>query len=109
MTQKPSVAEGTIVKASINTYGSVNKEAGWNRKEVTLRQTRASVEDVLRSAELGDGRPLFDLVADASGLKKNYTIVLNGRPLWNHEDLGVEIKSGDQVAALDILYPIGGG
>ena len=87
----------------------MSKEAGWNCKEVKLEQARVTVKDALGSAELGDGRTLLDLVADESGIKEDYTIVLNGRPLWNPDDLRIEIKSGAQVAALDILYPIGGG
>ena len=98
-----------MVKVSISTYGSVNKETGWNCKEVKLQQARVTVEDVLRSAELGGGRTLFDLVGRESGIKDGYTILLNERPLWNPDDLRIEIKNGDQVAALDILYPIDGG
>ena len=98
-----------MVKVIISTYGSVNKEAGWDCKEIKLEQARVTVGDVLRSAELGGGRTLFDLVGHESGIKDGYTILLNERPLWNSDDLGIEIKSEDQVAALDILYPIDGG
>ena len=98
-----------MVKVNVTTYGSVNKEAGWSCQEVELEQERVTIEDVLRSAELGDGRSLFDLVADESGIKERYTILLNGRPLWNPRDLKVEITGRDQVTALDILYALGGG
>ena len=42
-----------MVKVIISTYGSVNKEAGWDCKEIKLEQARVTVGDVLRSAELG--------------------------------------------------------
>lgn len=59
---------------------------GWDSKEVKLEQGRVTVEDVLRSVELEDGRTLFDLVADESGTKESYTSLLNGRPLWNAKE-----------------------
>ncbi len=98
-----------MVKASINTYGSVNKEVGWSSKEVKLEQERVTIEDVLRSAELGDGKTLFNLVADESGIKESYMIMINGRPLQNAKELKMEIKSGDAVTAMDFVLLAGGG
>ncbi len=98
-----------MVKVSISTYGSVNKEAGWDCKEFRLEQAMVTVEDVLRSAKLEDGKTLFDLVADKRGLKEDYTILLNGRPLQSPKDLRREIKGEDLITAMGILYPIGGG
>ncbi len=98
-----------MVKLRVTTYGSVNKELGCNCIEVELEQARVTVEDALRSVELGDGSTLFDLVADESGIKDGYTILLNGLPLWNPEDLKGKIESEDVVTAMDILSAIGGG
>ena len=98
-----------MVKVHISTYGSVNEEAGWDSKEIKLEQARVTVEDVLRAVELGGGKTLLNLVADESGVKDSYTILLNGRPLWNPKDLKREIKDEDLVTAMDILYPVGGG
>ena len=98
-----------MVKVKVTTYGSVNEELGCNCIEVKLEQARVTVEDALRAAELVDGRTLFDLVADDTGVKEGYTILLNGRPLWNPEDLKRNIGSEDVVTAMDVLSAIGGG
>ncbi len=98
-----------MVNVSISTFGSVNKEVGWSCKELSLAQEGVTVEDVLKSVRLRDGRILFDLVGDESGIKDNYTILLNGRPLWNPKDLKTEVRSEDLVTAMDILQAIGGG
>ena len=98
-----------MIKVNVSTYGSVNKEVGWSSKEVKLEQAKVTVEDVLKSAELGGGRTLFDLVADEWGVKEDYTILLNGHPLWSPKDLKREIKDADLITAMGILYPIGGG
>ena len=98
-----------MVKVRITTYGTLNKRVAWNSHEVTLEQETVTVEDVLRSAELGDGTTLFDLVAYEDGISNNHTILLNGRPLWQSKDLKMTIKEGDEISALDILFAIGGG
>ncbi len=98
-----------MVKVSLTTYGSVNKDAGWNSKEARLEKERVTIEDVLRSAELDDGGTLFDLVAEENGIKESYAIFLSGRLLWNPVDLKMEIKSGDQLAILDFPFIAGGG
>lgn len=98
-----------MVKVKITSYGNVNKELGCDCIQVELEQERVTVEDALRAAELGDGRNLFDLVADDTGVKDGYTILLNGRSLWNPEDLKRNIGSEDVVTAMDVLSAIGGG
>ncbi len=98
-----------MTKVNVSTYGSVNKEAGWDCQEVKLEQTKVTAEDVLRSAALGNGKALFDLVAAEGGVKEDYTVLLNGRPLKSHEDLQRELKDEDLITAMGILYPIGGG
>lgn len=62
-------------KMSISTYGSVNKEAGWNSQEVKAEKEKITIEDVLRSSELKDGRALFDLIAEGNRIKENYAQV----------------------------------
>ena len=98
-----------MIKVSVSTYGRVNKEAGWDCKEFKLEQARVTVEDVLRSAKVEDGRTLFDLVADERGVKEDYTILLNDRTLRSHEYLRREIKDEGLVMALGIIEAIGGG
>ncbi|MFC2047480.1 hypothetical protein ACFLTK_04325 [Chloroflexota bacterium] len=98
-----------MIKVSISTYGSVNKKSGWHLKELTLKQAKATVDDVLKSTSLEDGTVMFDIVADNDGVKKDYSILLNGRPLWNPKDLKSEIKSGDLITATGILEMLGGG
>ena len=97
------------MKVCISTYGTVNEEVGWSYKEVQLEQEKGTVEDVLRMIQLRDGTKLFNLVADTNGTKDNYTILLNGHRLWDRQDIKMEIKSGDLIAVMDFLYPIGGG
>ena len=99
----------TVVKVIINTYGTVNKDAGWNSQEVKLEKEKVTIEDALRSAGLEDERTLFDLVAEENRLKESYAIFLTGRLLWNPVDLKMEIKSGDQLDILDFPFVAGGG
>lgn len=98
-----------MIKVNISTYGSVNKEVGWHFKEVTIEQAKMTVENVLKSMELGDGRTLFDLVGEEGKIKSSYIILLNGRPLWDSEGLKIEITSGDLVTAMDVIEVMGGG
>ena len=98
-----------MIIVNISTYGSVSEEAGWNCKEVMLEQARATVEGALISAKLRNGRNLLDLVADEHGVKEDYTVLLNGRPLWKPKDLKREVQSKNLITAMGILYPIGGG
>ncbi len=98
-----------MVQVSVSTYGNVNKEAGWNSKEVTIEQERATVEDVLKSVKLGDGRALFDLVGDAGQIKDEYMIWLNGVILRDPKDLQREVKNEDEIVAGDFVEAIGGG
>ena len=98
-----------MIKVSIHTYGSVNKVAGWGSKDIKLEQDRATLEDVLRAVNLSEEKTLFDLVAGESGIKDDYTIILNGRPLWNPKDLKSKIENEDMVTAMDMLTAIGGG
>ena len=86
-----------MAKVIINTYGSANKAAGWNSREVKLEKAEVAIEDVLKSAELEDGRTLFALVAKENGMKDNYAIFLRGRLLWHPVDLKMRIRSGDQL------------
>jgi len=87
-----------MIRVSINTYGSINKEAGWSSKEIKLEQDRVMLEDVLRAVKLGKERTISDLVADE-----------NGCPLWNPKNLKSNIENEDVVTAMDILTAIGGG
>ena len=64
---------------------------------------------MLRSAALGNRKALFDLVADEGGVKEDYAVLLNGRPLKSHEDLRRELKDEDLITAMGVFYPIGGG
>ena len=98
-----------MVTVNISIYGTVSEEAGWSCKEVKLEQTKATVEDVLMSVKLRNGRTLLDLVADEHSVKEDYTVLLNGRPLWSPKDLKRAINSKDLITAMGILYPIGGG
>jgi sulfur carrier protein ThiS len=98
-----------MIKVNINTYGTVNREVGWSSKVIQLGQERVTVEDVLREVNLEGDRTLFDLVANERGIKDGYTVLLNGRTLWNGKDLKKEIKSEDGVTVMDILHLMGGG
>lgn len=98
-----------MIKVNVRTYGIVNKEAGWDSKEVKLEQARVTAEDILRSVALQYGGALFDLVADERGVKEDYTVLLNDSTLRSAEDLKREIKDEDQIMALGIIEAIGGG
>jgi len=98
-----------MVKVIISTFGSVNKNAGWNSQEVQLEKEGVTIEDVLSSAELEDGRTLFDLVAEGSRLKESYAIFLSGLLLLHPVDLKMGIESGDTLAILDFPFILGGG
>ncbi len=98
-----------MIKVNVRTYGIVNKEAGWDSKEVKLEQAIVTVEDILRSVSLQYGGALFDLVADEQGVKEDFTVLLNDSTLRSTEDLKREIKDEDQITALGILEAIGGG
>ena len=49
-----------MIKVNVRTYGIVNKEAGWDSKEVKLEQAIVTAEDILRSISLRYGGALFD-------------------------------------------------
>ena len=101
--------DGFTIKVGISTYGSVNLETGWSYKEITLTQESATIEALLRSVELRDGRIIFDLVGDEGGIKDNYVIWLNGRVLDSHTALKMKITNEDQVIAGSFIRAIGGG
>lgn len=69
-----------MVKVRVNAYGSVNREAGWAYyKEFDFEQEKVTVEDMLKSIKLKNGRFLFDLVANDNGIKAN---------LYHHAEWG---------------------
>lgn len=98
-----------MVKVNINTFGSANRDAGWNVREVELDKETVTLEDALRSAKLEDGRTLFDLIAEDNRLKDSYAIFLSGILLWNPVDLKMQVKDGDQLLILDFPFTAGGG
>jgi len=81
-------------KMSISTYGSVNKEAGWNSQEVKAEKEKITIEDVLRSAELKDGRTLFDLIAEGNRIKENYAQVTNSQDVQSKKIVDIPLRSG---------------
>ena len=93
----------------VKTYGSVNKDAGWNYLELRIRGKKISLEKVLKLAVLKDQRSMFDLIASEKGLKENYAIFLCGRLIWQPVDLQMQIHSGDELLILDFPFTIGGG
>lgn len=99
----------SIIKVSISTYGTVNLEAGWTSKEVSLPRQSATVEDVLHLVKLMDGRAVFDLIADKSGIRESYGIWLNGRVLSDRTALHTRLKNEDQIAIGSSIRAIGGG
>ena len=96
-----------MAKVRLNTYASVNQQAGWNEKDIALDV--GTVEEVLRSAKLKDGSSLFDLVADENGIKDGYVVFLNGRNVKNIKSLETEIKDEARLSVMDVItMPMGG-
>lgn len=99
-----------MLKVTVIAYGSVSKEADWGHsKEVNFEQEKITVEDVLKSVTLKDGRLLFDLIGDENGIKDSYTVMLNGLILQSSKDLKKEVKDKDIVTALDFFRFLIGG
>ena len=97
------------MKVKINTYGSVNKRAGWNAKKVNVDKQRITIEGILSWIKLPNGDIVLNLVYAKNGIKKSYTILLNDLPLWNTKDLKREVRNNANITTMDILYPISGG
>jgi hypothetical protein len=98
-----------VVRVIVKTYGSVNKDAGWNSFELRIREEKVSLEKVLKLAVLKDQRSMFDLIASEKGLKENYAMFLRGQLLWQPVDLQMQIDSGDELLILDFPFTLGGG
>ena len=78
------------MRAIINLWGRASSEAGWKAREVELEGSGATIEDVLRTAELRDGRSLFDLIGEDGGIKAGYAIQKR-RPFSYH---GIPLQAG---------------
>ena len=77
--------------------------------DIHLDKSHVTVEDVLHAVKLKDGRTMFELIADENGVKKGYTILLDGLPLWDSKDIKREISHQADITILDVLHFIGGG
>ena len=64
------------VRVIVKTYGSMNKDTGWNSLELRIRGEKVSLNKVLKLAVLKDQRSMFDLIASEKGLKENYASFL---------------------------------
>jgi len=93
----------------INTFGSVNKTAGWNSRDVEVDLNTTTIEEVLRAVRVANGSTLYDLIGDGYLLKSNYAIFLNGRLVEHPVDLSREINNKDEINILDFPFTLGGG
>ena len=97
------------MKIKVKTYGSINKAEGWNSMDINLDKNIITVEDVLHSIKLKDGITMLELIADKNGLKEGYTILLDGLPLWDAEDIRKIISQDADLTVMDVLHVVGGG
>ena len=97
------------MKIGISTFGSTNKEAGWNNMEIEIEGDTASLAEALQLAKLQDGRSLLELIGENSLLKDSFAIFLSGTLLWHPVDLEQKIRNGDKLMILDFPFTLGGG
>ncbi len=92
----------------VETYAGVNQKVGWNEMEIELES--GTVEDVLKLAKINNGISTFDLVADGSGLKSEYSVYLNGCDIGRLEaGLKTKVSDKDRIVVLDVItIPMGG-
>ena len=97
------------MKVKLNTYGKLSKFLGWETKEIEIQTLGATVADVLKTINLETGGTVYDLIIGERGVKDDYTILLDGMPLWDDLVLKRKIKDQTTITTMDILQPVGGG
>lgn len=99
-----------VIKATVATYGSVNKAVGWDHhREVEFDRERVTVKEVLESVRINNEESLFDLVAHSKGVKPAYSVFLNGRYVQDGRDLEHEVADNDVITAMDFFRMLIGG
>jgi molybdopterin converting factor small subunit len=96
-----------VAKVTVTNYGSVRIEAGWYCKEVEVAQ--GTLEDVLSSLEISGGGTLYDLLVEGNTVKPAYTLLFNGLNLQSREGLKTQVKTGDNIVAVDVFHMAAGG
>ena len=95
-----------MIKIKIIPMGNIRKIVGWNTKEIEIEDGK--IENILKNIKIDDRSSLFDLLIDKDGIKKKYSILLNGKTV-SSKDLNKELKSDDNIFVMDILPIIAGG
>ena len=98
-----------MIKITVDLYGTANKAAGWNRREIKPARETVTIADVLKIPTLKDGTTLFDLIAEGDLLKEKFGIFLSGRLLRHPVYLKTELGDGQEILILDFPFTLGGG
>jgi hypothetical protein len=82
--------------------GNAATAAGWRAREVRVEAETASIGDILRSVFLKDGSTsLFDLIADANGLKPDFAVFISGELARGAVDWTRPVADSEQIHVCD--------
>jgi hypothetical protein len=81
---------------------NIAKAAGWRAREIKVDKPAVTVEDVFRAVALNDGAAnLYELVAEAGGLKSSYALYVGGEMLRGAFDWKRPIVDSEQIHVAD--------
>jgi hypothetical protein len=82
---------------------NIAKAAGWRAREIKVDKPAATVEDVFRAVRLNDGAAadLFELVAEADGLKSSYALYVGGELLRGAFNWKRPVVDSEQIHVAD--------
>jgi sulfur carrier protein ThiS len=95
-----------MIRIKIIPMGNIRRIVGWNTKEIEVDE--GNLKDILKYIKIDDRSSLFDLLIDKDEIKKEYSVLINGKTI-SSKDLNKELKGNDNIFIMDILPIIAGG
>jgi hypothetical protein len=81
---------------------TIAKAAGWRAREIKVDKPLVTVEDIFRAVPLSDGADnLYELVAEADGLKSSYALYVGGELLRGAFNWKRPIIDSEQIHVAD--------
>ncbi|MBI4318620.1 MAG: hypothetical protein HY675_09025 [Chloroflexi bacterium] len=97
------------MKVTITALQSVRRALGWSSQE--LEFSGRTLAELLACVQTEDGRSLYEVLVDESGISQKYALLVNGSPvpIGNGKALQAELADGDQVVAMALIRVVRGG
>lgn len=91
------------MRAIINMVSDRGASAtGWRAREIRVEKATATLEDILRSATLKEGKStLYDLVTDKESFRDDFSLFISGEFMQGDVDLKRAIRDSEQIHLWD--------